>query len=93
LTAQSQTVSFILQAPPQFTSETFLGAGSGGFQLYFTGTAGKGYTIWTSTDVTLSPIPSTWTMLTTGTFSGGTDSFQDSAAGSNPQQFYIITVP
>ena len=92
LTATSPTVSFSLLLPPQFTSETYLGPGVS-FQLDFTGPAGSGYTIWASTDPALSPIQSTWTALTTGTFSGGTDTFTDPNGGTNPQQFYIITVP
>jgi len=92
LTAQSPSVSFTLLLPPQFISETYLGPGVG-FQLYFTGPAGSGYTIWTSTDVSLTPVENTWTQLTTGTFSGGVDTYTDTSGGTNPQQFYIITVP
>ena len=95
LTATSPTVSFTLTAPPappQFTSEVYLGPGSG-FQLNFTGPAGTGYTIWTTTDVAFRPIQSTWTMLTTGTFNGGTDTYTDPNGGTNPHQFYIILVP
>lgn len=92
LTATSPTVSFTLLLPPQFTSETYLGPGVG-FQLNFTGPAGSGYTIWASSDPALSPIQSTWTLLTTGIFSGGTDTYTDPSGGTNPQQFYIISVP
>jgi hypothetical protein len=51
-----------------------------------------GYTIRTATDVTLSP-RSTWTSLTTGTFSGGTDSYTDPNGGTDSHKFYIISVP
>ncbi len=92
LTSQSQDASLSLATPPQFTSETFLGVGVG-FQMNYIGTAGVGYSIWTSPDATLAPVQSTWTLLTTGTFSGGTDSFTDPNGGTNPNQFYIISVP
>jgi hypothetical protein len=92
LTAQSPTVSLTLLPPPQFTSFVYLGPGLG-FQLNFTGPAGYSGTIWTSADVRLSPVESTWTALTTGTFSGGTDTYTDPNGGTNPQQFYIISVP
>jgi hypothetical protein len=92
LTATSPTVSFTLLRPPQFTSSVYLGPGNG-LQLNFTGPAGQGYSIWMSPDVTLSPIQSTWTLLTTGTFSGGTDTYTDPSGGTNPQQFYIISMP
>jgi hypothetical protein len=77
---------------PRLTSETYLGPGVG-FQLNFTGPAETGYSIWTTTNVALSPIESTWTKLTTGAFSGGTDSYTDPNGGTKPQQFYIISVP
>jgi hypothetical protein len=95
LTTTSPTVAFTLSlppAPPQFTSETYLGPGNG-FELNFTGPAGTGYTIWTTTDVALSPVQSTWTSLTSGTFSGGIDTYTDPSGGTNPQQFYIISMP
>jgi hypothetical protein len=44
-------------------------------------------------NVALRPIPGTWTRLTTGTFSGGLDSYTDTRGGTNPQQFYMISVP
>lgn len=75
----------------RFTSETYLGPGVG-LQLNFTGPAGRGYAIRTATAVTLSP-RSTWTSLTTGTFSGGTDSYTDPNGGTDSHKFYIISVP
>jgi hypothetical protein len=96
LMATSQPpASLSLAAPPQFVSEVILGLGSG-LQLNFTGPANFGYTLWSSTDVKLTPVASTWTKLTTGTFSGGTDSYTDPNGGAdaaNPQTFYVITVP
>jgi hypothetical protein len=92
LTVQSDTVAFTLSVPPHFISETYLGPGVG-FQLNFIGPTGSSYTIWTTTDVALSPVQSTWTPLTSGTFSGGTDTFTDASGGTNPQQFYIISLP
>jgi hypothetical protein len=92
LTVQSDTVSFTLTAPPHFTSGVYLGPDLG-FQLNFIGQAGTGYTIWATTDLALTPVQSTWAALTTGTFSGGTDTYTDTNTGTNPQQFYIISVP
>jgi hypothetical protein len=90
--AQSDTVALTLAASPSFGSVVNLGPGNG-YQLNFSGPAGFGYSIWTSTDVTLRPIPNTWTKISTGTFSGGADSFTDATGGTNPQQFYVISVP
>jgi hypothetical protein len=90
--ATNGPVALTLLPPPVFTPSTYPGP-SGGLQLNFTGPAGYNYTIWTSTDITLSPVESTWTMLATGSFSGGVDSVTDPNGGTNPQQFYIISVP
>jgi hypothetical protein len=92
LTATSATVSFSILPSPQFAPSTYPAPG-GGLQLNFTGPAGYPYTIWTATDVTLSPIESTWTSLTTGTFSGGADTYTDPNGGADLQQYYIISVP
>jgi hypothetical protein len=94
-TAQSQTASFTLAtppAPPQFTSETYLGVGVG-FQLNFIGPTGTNYTIWATTNVALTPVTNTWTALTTGAFTSGTNSYTAPVGGTSPHQFYIITVP
>ena len=64
-----------------------------GFEVFFTGTTGAPYTLWSSTDVSLTPVETTWTQVTTGTFSGGTDSYTDPAGGTSAQEFYIITSP
>jgi hypothetical protein len=62
-------------------------------QLNFSGTAGSNYRVWGSADVALKPITSTWTLLGTGTFTGGADSFVDTNAPAFRQQFYTITIP
>jgi hypothetical protein len=77
---------------PQFTSVVHLGFGVG-FKLNYTGPLGVGYTIWTSSDLTLAPIQNTWTFVTSGSFTGGPETFTDANGGGNPAQFYIITVP
>ena len=89
-TLQSATVAFALALPPQFVPP-YPGPGNS-YQLNFTGPAGKSYTILTTTDVALL-IQGNWTVLATGTFSGGTDSYTDTSGGTNPEQFYIISVP
>jgi hypothetical protein len=62
-------------------------------QLNFSGTAGSSYRVWGTGNVALKPITSTWTLLTSGTFSGGTDTFTDTNAPAFKQQFYTITIP
>ncbi len=60
--------------------------------LHFSGKAGNTYKVWTTTDLSLQPIESTWTLLGTGTFSGGNDTFT-CPAGASTTQYYAITQP
>lgn len=89
-TITSDTVSLSLNVPPHFTAETLLGNGQG-FQMSFIGTASQPYTIYSTTDLTLPQ--TSWTPLTTGTFSGNTDTYTDPSGGTGAQEFYIITSP
>jgi hypothetical protein len=89
-TAQSDTVAFSLLSPPQFVSEIYLGQGNG-IQLNFTGPAGYSYTLWGSPDPTLTPVQTTWSALTTATFSGGVDSYTDTI--DSPPEYYVLTMP
>lgn len=69
---------------------------SGNVSFTITGAAGStgfGYHIWASTNLSLAPITSTWTLLTNGVFSSTPFTFIDTSAGGLPQRFYIITVP
>jgi hypothetical protein len=89
-TAQSETASLGLLAPPQFLGETYLGAGQG-FGLTFTGPSGSSYSLYTTTNLALGSAG--WTLLTTGTFSGSPASYTDANGGNNPQQFYLLSTP
>jgi autotransporter-associated beta strand protein len=56
------------------------------------GSAGFGYRVWATTNIQLTPITSTWTLLTNGVFSTGDNVVTDTPVGL-PERFYIITVP
>ncbi|HVM50812.1 MAG TPA: hypothetical protein VMU04_22485 [Candidatus Acidoferrum sp.] len=90
--AQSLTASLALLPPPKFTAETYAGPGFG-IQLYFTGPMGSNYSLWSSANVALTPVTNKWMKLTSGSFSGSTDSYTDSSAATNPESFYILTLP
>jgi hypothetical protein len=50
--------------------------------------------VWTSDNPSLSPVESTWTLIGSGTFSGGLDQFVDTQAQKTvPAQYYLLTVP
>ena len=59
------------------------------------GAAGFGYRLWSSTNIALTPIVSTWTLLTNDVFGTSPTTFIDTTPSTTgaPQQFYVITVP
>jgi autotransporter-associated beta strand protein len=68
---------------------------SGNVQFTITGapgSAGFGYRVWATTNLALTPVPSTWTLLTNSVFGTVPVIFIDPASGL-PQRFYLITVP
>ena len=62
-------------------------------ELTFTGSSGKNFRIWSSTDLTLTPVTNTWALLQSGSFSGGADSFTHTNGATDSQRFYVITSP
>jgi hypothetical protein len=69
---------------------------SGNTQFTITGasgSAGFGYRVWATTNLSLAPVTSTWTLLTNSVFGTGPIIFTDSLATGLPQRFYLITVP
>jgi pectin methylesterase-like acyl-CoA thioesterase len=81
-------------AGPVLNATALLGNGDIQFSIGGApGSAGFSYRVWASTNVALSPVTSTWTLLTNDTFSGSPILFTDPQGGGFPQRFYIITVP
>jgi hypothetical protein len=69
---------------------------NGNVQFTITGAAGSAgfsYRVWATTNLTLTPVTTTWTLLTNDTFATTPTVFTDSTASGMPQRFYIITVP
>jgi hypothetical protein len=87
---QSTAATLSPAIAPYFTAESFLANGAG-FQVSFTGASGLPYSIYTTTN--LAAGRSNWSLLTSGSLPGGTNSYTDPNGGVNPQQFYIITSP
>jgi autotransporter-associated beta strand protein len=87
-----------LAVSPPTTSSTIASPAVSGGNVQFTitgapGSAGFGYRVWASTNLTLAPVTSTWTLLTNSVFGTGPIIFTDPSASGLPQRFYIITVP
>jgi autotransporter-associated beta strand protein len=78
-------------APTVITNITRLVDGN--IQFSFNGTSGQSYRVWASTNLMLTPITSTWTLLSSGSFSGSPVIFTDPNATNFQQRFYIITIP
>ena len=91
-TSGNGVLSISLPPPPAFTSESGSALGSAHFQLNFTGPVGSPYRIWSSSNPGLHPVPSTWTLVTSGSFASGVNSYTDTAA-SGKAKFYVITSP
>lgn len=59
------------------------------------GSAGFGYRVWATTNLTLTPVTNTWTLLTNDVFGASPTTFIDATATATGarQRFYVITVP
>ena len=67
--------------------------GNGSMQFSALGSYGAGYRIWASTNLALTPITSTWSNVSSGTFTGSSVIYTDPAATNYPARFYILTIP
>jgi hypothetical protein len=77
---------------PQITSFDGTALSSGQFTLNFTGPDSYPYRIWSTTNLALGPVQSTWTLVTSGTLASGVNTYTDTAA-TDMTEFYTITVP
>ncbi|HEU6448887.1 MAG TPA: pectinesterase family protein [Verrucomicrobiae bacterium] len=82
------------------TTSPMLGSASvsndGNIQFTISGSAysaGFGYRVWATTNITLTPVTNTWTLITNDIFGTSPTIFTDSSATGLPDRFYIITVP
>lgn len=85
--AYTLTPSQVVSTPaPAFVS-------AGQFQMGLKGAPNTTFHLWSTTNLALTPVTSTWTLVTTGTFSsGGTATITDTAATSQ-SKYYVITQP
>lgn len=66
---------------------------TGNISLTATGAIGSTYKIWASTNVALTPIATTWTLLGSGTVTTSPFVIQDLGATNYPQRFYRFSAP
>lgn len=89
--AISSNAVLTLVSPPSLVNPTVLGNGS--VQFTFSGISGTGYRVWAQTNVAATPITSTWTLLSSGTFGASPVTYTDTQAPNFPQRFYLLTLP
>jgi hypothetical protein len=89
----SSVVQLAVTIPSPATVSGLAMLGNGNFQFTISGTQGQGYRVWATTNLLLSPVTSTWTLITNSTFGAGPVIFSDPGASAVPQRFYIITEP
>ncbi|HEY1718362.1 MAG TPA: pectinesterase family protein [Verrucomicrobiae bacterium] len=92
-TVTSATATLNVLAPTQPAISGVSLAGNGNIQFSIAGGQGQSYRVWASTNIALSPVTNTWTLLTNATFGAGPAEFTDPQATNFPQRFYIITAP
>lgn len=81
-------------SPPTLSTPSSIPGGGAKFTITGpAGSAGFGYRVWASTNVALTPITNTWTLLTNTVFQSSPTTFTDSSASGLPQRFYVVTVP
>jgi hypothetical protein len=65
----------------------------GNTSLTVTGAIGSTYKLWASTNVALSPVTNTWTLLSNGTVTVTPFTITDPTATNYPQRFYLFSAP
>jgi pectin methylesterase-like acyl-CoA thioesterase len=91
VTSRGATLDVVVPVSPGMSNVVW--PGNGTVQFAINGPAGFGYRVWATTNLALTPVTNTWTLLTNGTFSGSPAIYTDPRAGGFPQRYYIITVP
>jgi len=78
---------------PNFPSGSLAKLPDGNLSITATGTLGAAYSLWASTNVTLTPVTNTWTLLTNGTVGNSPFTIIDNVATNFPRRFYLFTAP
>lgn len=89
----STTVSLTVTTPTPPTLGSIAASSTIGVQFSISGTAGFGYRVWGTTNLNLTPVVTTWTLLGSGTFPASPVNFSDPQSTNYVQRFYTVTVP
>ena len=85
--------SVVPTTPPNFSPGSVSRLPDGNISLSVTGALGTSYRLWASTNLALSPVTNTWTMLSSGTISTNPFTISDYTATNFAQRFYQLTTP
>jgi hypothetical protein len=80
-------------APPNFLSGGVTIMPDVHISLTAAGVAGTPYRLWASTNIALTPVTNTWTLLESGTISTSPFTLYDLNATNFPQRFYLFSSP
>src|SRR5262249_7575264 len=78
---------------PTVTSGGIARLPNGNIAITATGAIGSTYKLWATTNLALSPISSTWTLLNSGTVTTSPFTINDLTATNYPRRFYIFSAP
>jgi pectinesterase len=92
-TSGTATLTVITPTSPAINANTVRVLGNGSAQFSFSGTQGADYRVWATTNLALTPVISTWTLVGSGTFGAVPVIFADLQATNFAQRFYTVTSP
>lgn len=78
---------------PNFAAGGISVSGSGAVSLVATGSIGGTYHLWATTNLALTPVTNTWTLLGSGTVTTSPFTNIDLTATNYTQRFYLFTAP
>jgi hypothetical protein len=81
------------QPPPNFAAGGIASLPTGNISLTATGGIGATYKLWATTNVALTPIETTWTLLSSGTVTTSPFVIEDLDATNYVQRFYLFSAP
>jgi fibronectin-binding autotransporter adhesin len=79
--------------PPSFPAGAIGAVSGGNVSLVATGAIGATYRLWATTNLALTPVTNTWTLLNSGTVTASPFTNLDLTATNYPQRFYQFTTP
>ncbi|HEX5220095.1 MAG TPA: autotransporter-associated beta strand repeat-containing protein [Verrucomicrobiae bacterium] len=87
------SITVLTGEAPTFDPASVATLPDGNKSVTATGTIGSTYKLYATTNVMLTPIPTTWTLLSSGTVTTSPFTINDLTATNFPRRFYIFSAP